>query len=546
MRTANLFPDQQTTEARVEADVVERLGYRQRFARTLRHFESFAVAFSFISITTGIFTTFGFLLGNAGPRGIWTWPIVIVGQALVALVYGALVARIPLAGYSYQWASRLAGPNVGWWMGWLSFSFLSIVTVSVDYAFTQVAFMPLVGLEYTPTTAAVITLVVIGVQASMIIWSTPVITRVNNTAVTTEILGVVQLVIIMVVAGVVARTGHLSNLWSTGVVPAEGWYRWLGPFMLATLLGAYTIVGFESSANLAEETQRPRRVVPKTMVQAVIVSGALGMAFLIALTLGIGDVAAISEDPSPVAAILKTFFGQAEALPLVWMCISIFACGMVIMTTNSRLIWAMARDRRFPGYQVLARTPRATGGPMATLLAAAISASVVIVLRTNTEALFTLFATATLMPASLYAGTVLLYLFTMYRRPAPAGTFQLGRWETPVVLGAFAWLVYELIVLIAPAEFRPAQRYALGTVAVGVVVYLVMRILEPSSMRRRAGGERELWSVEGGDEAETGVRAETDDGAARAEPDGNGTRPEPEEGAARRNGLAGRPRVTRR
>src|SRR5262245_41062110 len=329
MRTANLFPDQQATEARVEADVVERLGYRQRFARTLRHFESFAVGFSFISITTGIFTTFGFLLSHAGPRGIWTWPIVIVGQILVALVYGALASRIPLAGYSYQWASRLAGPNVGWWLGWLSFSFLSIVTVSVDYAFTQVAFMPLLGLEYTPTTAAVITLGVITVQAGLIIWSTMATTRVNNTAVTTEILGVVQLVIIMIVAGVVARTGHLSNLWSTGAVAAEGWYRWLGPFMLATLLGAYTIVGFESSANVAEEAQRARRVVPRTMVQAVAVSGTLGMAFLIALTLGIHDVGAISEDPSPVAAILKTFFGQAEALPLVWMCISIFACGMV-------------------------------------------------------------------------------------------------------------------------------------------------------------------------------------------------------------------------
>src|SRR5215212_2260788 len=123
MRSSKVFRDQHTEEIRVEADLVERLGYRQRFARTLRHFESFAVGFSFISITTGIFTTFGFLLSHSGPRGIWVWPIVILGQVLVALVYGALVARIPLAGYSYQWASRLAGPNVGWWFGWLSFAF---------------------------------------------------------------------------------------------------------------------------------------------------------------------------------------------------------------------------------------------------------------------------------------------------------------------------------------------------------------------------------------------------------------------------------------
>ena len=124
-------------------------GYKQQFVRSLRHFESFAVAFSFISITTGIFTTFGFALTTGGPRAIWTWLIVIVGQALVALVYGALAARVPLSGYSYQWASRLANVHVGWWLGWMSFAFLSIVTVSVDYGLVQVAFQPLIGEAYT-------------------------------------------------------------------------------------------------------------------------------------------------------------------------------------------------------------------------------------------------------------------------------------------------------------------------------------------------------------------------------------------------------------
>src|SRR5438270_1326429 len=106
-----------------EDEELEQFGYRQQFVRSLRHFESFAVAFSFISITTGIFTTYAFALATGGTRSIWTWPIVIAGQALVALVYGALSVRVPLSGYSYQWASRLASPHVGWWFGWMSFAF---------------------------------------------------------------------------------------------------------------------------------------------------------------------------------------------------------------------------------------------------------------------------------------------------------------------------------------------------------------------------------------------------------------------------------------
>ena len=77
----------------------------------------------------------------------------IVGQSLVALVYGALSIRVPLSGYSYQWASRLANAHVGWWFGWMSFAFLTIVTVSVDYGLVQVAFQPLIGQTYTPTSA---------------------------------------------------------------------------------------------------------------------------------------------------------------------------------------------------------------------------------------------------------------------------------------------------------------------------------------------------------------------------------------------------------
>jgi len=207
---------------------LDRYGYRQQFVRSLRHFESFAVAFSFISITTGIFTTYAYAQATGGTRSIWTWPIVVVGQALVALVYGALSARVPLSGYSYQWASRLASPHVGWWFGWMSFAFLTIVTVSVDYGLVQVAFQPLIGETFTPTSAGLETLVVLALQAVLIIYSTRATTRVNNTAVATEIIGIVGLTVLLIVVAAIRGLGHWSNLTSTGPVPAAGYYAWLG------------------------------------------------------------------------------------------------------------------------------------------------------------------------------------------------------------------------------------------------------------------------------------------------------------------------------
>ena len=93
--------------------------YRQELRRSIRLFGSFAVAFSFISITTGIFANYKLVLDRTGPAGFWTWPIVIVGQLLVALVFADLAAKMPLAGYSYQWVTRLGGNEGGWFRGWV-------------------------------------------------------------------------------------------------------------------------------------------------------------------------------------------------------------------------------------------------------------------------------------------------------------------------------------------------------------------------------------------------------------------------------------------
>lgn len=479
-----------TTVTKPDDDsVLPQFGYRQQFVRSLRHFESFAVAFSFISITTGIFTTFGFALNAGGPRAIWTWIIATVGQALVALVYGALAARVPLSGYSYQWASRLANVHVGWWLGWMSFAFLSIVTVSVDYGLVQVAFQPLIGEVYTPTSAAVETIIVLAIQAAVITWSTRVTTRVNNTAVATEVIGVVGLTVLLIIVAAIRHKGHWSNLGSPGIVPAAGYFSWLGPFMLATLLGAYTIVGFESASNLAEETHEPHRTIPRAMVRAVLLSGIVGMVFLIALSYATSSVKAASASSAPVALIVQDVLsGPVQKIFLIFVCVSIFACGMIIMTTNSRIIWSMARDKRLPGHQLWSQVPRATGGPTwATVLGAVIGALIALVLRTHTGALATLFTASTIMPALLYASTVLLYVFTGRRRRGTSGHFSLGKWEIPVVAGALIWLAYELIVLIGPSEFRDAQYYVLGALGVGLIVYLVQWVLEPAAMRTEQG-----------------------------------------------------------
>jgi amino acid transporter len=474
--------------------LLRRFGYRQQFLRTLKPFESFGVAFSFISVTMALFVSFGFLLTVAGPRGIWIWPIAFAGQTLVCLVCAALAAKIPLAGIHYQWGSRLASPTVGWWLGWLSFTTLTILTVSVNYAFVQLAFQPMLGITYTPLGAAVQTFVLLAIQAALIIGSTIITTRLNNVAVVFEIVGMIELSIVLFSAALLAGQGDWGNLWSTGTVPEAGWFSWLGPVMLATVLGSFTLLGFESAANLAEETQEPRRVVPKAMIRALLAAGVIGMIFLIAAAVATSDVNATTADPAPVAFILKDVLGSSiEKIFLFFICVSMFCCGLITMATNARVVWAMARDRRLPGHQLLSRVPKPTGGPTwATVLAAVAPAVPLVAVRSNTDALIDLFTAGTLMPAITYTGTVLLFAAVARRlRPEP-GYFHLGRWQRLVVTGALLWLAYELVILLGPEIFRAAQGYALIALLLGVIVFGLIWLLEPRAMRRQADplGER--------------------------------------------------------
>ncbi len=134
-----------TTDAQDSENAVELGGYRQELKRTLGSFQVFAISFAFISVAVGIFATYDEVLLTAGPVGIWLWIIAAVGQTLVALVVAQFAARIPLSGSSYQWASRLANPKIGWGFGWLTFCYLAIGVVAVDNALASQAFMPLIG-----------------------------------------------------------------------------------------------------------------------------------------------------------------------------------------------------------------------------------------------------------------------------------------------------------------------------------------------------------------------------------------------------------------
>jgi amino acid transporter len=481
------------TTGQASADqVLAQFGYRQELRRELKRFASFAVGFSFISITTGIFTTYGSVLGWGGPLGIWTWPIVIVGQLFVSLVFAALASRIPLAGYSYQWASRLANPKVGWLVGWLSFIFLVADVVAVDYAVAQTVLPSVLNYPSTIFSSWMGTAIVIVLQALLIIFSTHWSTRVNNVAVGTEVVGIVGLTLLLLIVGGVRGGLHAGHLFSMGSIPAKGYFS-LGtlnsasPFVLSFLLGAFTIVGFEAAANLAEETETPHVTVPRAMWLSVVLSGVVGMACLIALNLASGNLVALQASSTPVADIITgTLNSVVGKLFLVFVTFSIFACGLVIFITATRLAWAMSRDERFPGYQLFRQVHPVTDTPVAaTIMLAVLMEAVLAAFGTQSTAettiLANLFSVATLLPCLIYLATVILYVYARRTLPAAQG-FRLGSFEWPIVVLSLVWLLFELSIF-RDRSFAAPWLYTAVMFGIGLIYFAWLLIRRPRTLQ---------------------------------------------------------------
>lgn len=439
--------------------------YRQELRRTIRFFGSFAVAFSFISITTGISVNYGLVLQRSGPAGIWTWPLVTAGQMLVALVFAELSARMPLTGYSYQWVTRLAGPGWGWFTGWVAVCFLIIVVPSVDHGIASViGFMA--GIENSPEVLKLIVCGVMVVQAVIHIFGVKLASRINSCAVFTEVVGMVGLVVIFAALAVRHRPS-LDILVSTSIAPVQGHY-WQA-FIMSSLMGAYTLVGFESAANLSEETVDASTTVPRAVILSVALSGAVGTLFLVFTVLGIDDVASVSRAEYPLPLIIETNLGSTSAaLFFVLILISIFACGLIIMASGSRLIYAMARDRVFVGNQLFGKVSARTFVPVpAVVLVLVLGISV----ELFAESLEQLLLAAAVLPALIYLLTVGSYALRRHRMPALFGTFTLGTWGYFVAGLAMAWLVVILGVLTIPAEFHRETLVCVVLCVCGLILY---------------------------------------------------------------------------
>jgi amino acid transporter len=408
-----------------------RFGYKQELKRSLGVFSSFAVAFSYISPSTGIFTLFALGLTTLGGVFIWTWPVVALGQFIVALNFAEVSSHYPVAGSVFQWTKYLAGRTYAWFSGWI-YLFAGILTVTAVVATLPLALIPaLYGLGWhlssslhTEEVVALITLIVITV---LNIYGVRLVALINNTGVLFEILG-------MFVFAIVLLAFHNHQGFHV-VTNSGGFHVGANSFLAAMFMSLFVIYGFDTASTLAEETKDPRRNAPKAVLFSVIGAFVIGGVFLLASLMAIPNLhAAITGNGGlgfgPANIIEANFSSGFATLYLFVVSAAIFVCCLSIMAATIRLCFGMARDHQLPWSRHLSRVAPNLHTPVWACITVAVLAAVPF--GKYSGAGIVAIAATGMIYLSYFLGNLVIMRARLRGWPRTAAPFKLGRWG-PVV-----------------------------------------------------------------------------------------------------------------
>ncbi len=409
---------------RDSADLAQ-FGYKQELKRSLGTFSSFAVAFSYISPSTGIFTLFFLGLTTIGGVFIWTWPVVALGQFIIALNFAEVSSHYPVAGSVFQWTKYLASRTYSWFTGW-TYLFAGILTITAVVATLPLALLPaLAGLGWDSLKAetlhqqliaALITLVVITV---LNIYGVRLVAIINNTGVLFEILG-------MFVFALILMAFHNHQGFHV-ITNAGGFHVNSSTFLAAMFMSLFVIYGFDTASTLAEETRNPRRAAPKAVLFAVVGAFIIGGVFLLGTLMAIPNLhTAIADDWGPAQIIEANFSHPFATIYLLVVSAAIFVCCLSIMAATIRLSFGMARDNQLPASKPLARVSPKLHTPVWTCLTIAVLAAIPFLQYSGATTVA--IAATGMIYLSYFLGNLVILRARARGWPKVGAPFRLGRW----------------------------------------------------------------------------------------------------------------------
>jgi amino acid transporter len=429
----------------------------------------------------------------AGPAAVISWCIGALAIFLLALTHAELGAMWPVAGGTARFPHYAFGGGAGASFGW--FSWLQAATVAPIEVLAMITY----GQHYhfakhwmKVSTGGTSVLTAQGIVAAVVLMA--IFTSINflgirklahtNSAATWWKVGVPLLTIF--VLGIV--NFHASNFHA-----ADGF----SPFGAKGVLSAistsgiiFALLGFEQADQLAGESARPKRDIPRAVIFSVIIGAVIYVALQVVF-LGALPHSQIGSTWAKGAYTTMTGpFAQVATLAAVgWLATILYAdaiispggTGLIYTTSSSRVSYGLSRNGYFP--TVYESTDR-RGVPWFGLITAFVVGCVCFLPFPSWTSLVGLITAASVL---MYAGAPLA--FGVFRRRLPDAERP---WRAPFgsVLAPLSFVVANLLILWSGWD----TDWRLGVaIAIGYVILVATRVFHLNSQSPQLDLKAASW-----------------------------------------------------
>jgi amino acid transporter len=427
----------------------------------------------------------GFSASGKG-AGVAT-PFAVVLAAIGTFALGWIVAqyarRVHAAGSLYDYVSQGLGNRVGAVAGWVYYGgttvLASAIACLVGWVIHDVILVGTFGVSgVIPVWAW--DLVYVAVVTAIMYLGVRISTRVQLT------LALISAAVVLVFfIDVIARAPSNSL---KAFVPSNSADGWTG-ILFGVLYGVLIFVGFETAANLAEETAEPNRSIPRAVLASVVIVTIFYVIAAYAELAGFGFDLKTITNPQVAAAPLFALgspksqggYGSDAVLKLleIVVLLDIMAVGLGAAVASTRGVFALARDRRIPG--ALASVSRSRGTPIgAIVFVEAFSVLMVLLSKTTTVfalpgqshffSMFTWLSTFGAFALMIVYGVLALGAFRGLTGHAnAAGVVVAGILGVAIAVGAIFGAIYKVTAPLDVIWMYAVAWFVLGAIVTAVV-----------------------------------------------------------------------------
>ncbi|KGF65051.1 APC family permease [Pseudomonas lutea] len=416
----------------------------------------------------GVYALAGTIAGQVG-GAIWVPLLIALCFAmLTAGSYAELVTKYPHAGASAVFAGKaFKSPLTSFLIGFCMLAAGVTSAAGLSLAFAGDYMAPFIQLP--AHVVALIFLVVIallnarGIKESL---------SANLVMTVIEVSG---LLLVIVAAVWFFQTGEadLSRAvqFKEGINPA---YAVLG----AALLAFYSFVGFETSANMAEEVRNVRKVYPRALFGALLIAGAIYMGVGVAAA-AVMPIDQLMHSSAPLLEVVKaSHLGIPPRLFAFIALVAVANGALLTMIMSSRLAYGMSRQGLLP--HALSKVLPERRTPWVAIVAT----TVVAIILTLTGSLATLAETVVLLLLFVFISTNLAVLI-LRRDHVEADHFRVPTW-VPVLA------IVSCLILLTQQSAETWLRAGV-LILVGVALYFLARVdgTRPAFNTQLAEGDAE-------------------------------------------------------